>query len=121
MWGGRSGAGGGGNNSPQFSGRQTGAGQSFPQIMGFLDRGGGGAAGKARIHFAQHLAVSLKLSVGWRAGKKPPRASGGPRDLLGTEAPQDQDEAGVGRCRDSAYCRGGQLSKGLSPYVLFWF
>lgn len=27
------------NSSPQFSGRQIGVGQSFSQIMGFLDKG----------------------------------------------------------------------------------
>lgn len=49
------------NNSPQLSGRQIGVGQSFCQVMGFLDKGRD-TARKAWLHFAQHLAVFLKFS-----------------------------------------------------------
>lgn len=61
----QSGAGGGENGSPQCSGRQTGVVQSFPQIMGFLDKGRG-AARTARASFSPTLGCFSEAQQGSR-------------------------------------------------------
>lgn len=68
--------------------------------------------GKPGLHFAQHLAGFFFFFF-LKVEKKPPRGPGGSRHLQGTEAPQDQDEAGA-KDADSLMVKEG---RGCSPYV----